>query len=329
MENVTLKKISEVLGVSISTVSRALKNHPDISAHTIKKVKELANTLDYEPNANAITLRTQNSKVFGLMIPSASNSFYGSFLSALEKESRERGYSLIIMQSADDPEIEIEILKFFRKNRVTGVFACLSPETKNFEMYQKLSEASIPVVFFDKVNEDHPFKVCVSDYNAGKLSAEVLIQKGKKNILAIFGNKKISITKARLEGFKNTINQNKNTNTIIAYAESSEQAKEIIKQHFTKNKNIPDAIFCMSDEILTGSIKALQKLKISYPQQTGIITISDGFFPKLYEPTITYVETSGHKLGKLASDFMIAILNKDVLNKSNTIESILVEGESI
>lgn len=328
MENVTLKKISEVLGVSISTVSRALKNHPDISAHTINKVKELANTLDYEPNANAISLRTQNSKVLGLMIPSASNSFYGSFLSSLENESRENGYSLMIMQSHDNPDVEKEILKFFRKNRVTGVFACLSPGTKDYEMYQKLSEAEIPVVFFDKVNEDHPYKVCVSDYQAAKIGAEALINKGKKNILAIFGNKKVSITKARLNAFQETIKQYPEVQADIVFAENYDQSLSVTKEFYSK-KNKPDALFCMSDEILTGSIKALQHLKINYPNQTGVISISDGHYPKLYYPEISYVETSGEKLGKLAADFMMSILKKEPVNKNQMIEAVLVEGGSI
>jgi LacI family transcriptional regulator len=328
MENITLKKISEVLGVSISTVSRALKNHPDISANTINKVKELANTLDYEPNANAISLRTQNSKVFGLMIPSTNNSFYGSFLSSLENESRENGYSLMIMQSHDNPDVEKEILKFFRKNRVTGVFACLSPGTKDFEMYQKLSEAEIPVVFFDKVYEDHPYNVCVSDYQAAKIGADTLINKGKKNILAIFGNKKVSITKARLNAFKETIKQYPEVQTEIVFAENYNQSLEITKEFYSKN-NKPDAVFCMSDEILTGSIKALQHLGINYPKETGIISISDGYFPKLFQPEITYVETSGEKLGKLAADSMMCIINKEPLSKNQMIEVVLVEGGSI
>ena len=328
MENVTLKKISEVLGVSISTVSRALKNHPDISAHTINKVKELANTLDYEPNANAISLRTQNSKVLGLMIPSASNSFYGSFLSTLEIESREKGYSLMIMQSHDNPDVEKEILKFFRKNRVSGVFACLSPGTKDFEMYQKLSEAEIPVVFFDKVDEDHPYKVCVSDYQAAKIAAETVIAKGKKNILAIFGNKKISITKARLNAFQEIIKSHADIKVDIVFADNHDQSLEITKEYYSKEKK-PDALFCMSDEILIGSIKAFQHLKINYPEETGIISISDGYYPKLYYPEITYVETSGEKLGKLAGDFMMSIIKKEPVNKNPMIEAVLVEGGSI
>lgn len=328
METVTLKKISEVLGVSISTVSRALKDHPDISSGMINKVKDLANTLDYEPNANAINLRTKNNKVFGLMIPSASNSFYGSFLSALEKESKENEYSVIIMQSADNPETEKDILKFFRKNRVTGVFACLSPGTKDFDMYKKLEEVNIPVVFFDKIYDDHPHKICVPDASTAILAAEELIKKQKKNILAIFGNKNVSITKARAHAFKNVFATHREINVEFAYAEDANHAREIT-EHFYSQHIKPDALFCMSDEILTGSMKALQSLQISYPNNTGIITISDGYFPKLYFPEITYVETSGEKLGKLAAEYMLSVINKYPFHKDTWIETSLVIGGSL
>lgn len=328
METVTLKKISEVLGVSISTVSRALKDHPDISVSMINKVKDLANTLDYEPNANAINLRTKNNKVFGLMIPSASNSFYGSFLSALEKESKQNEYSVIIMQSADNPETEKDILRFFRKNRVTGVFACLSPGTKDFEMYKKLEEVNIPVVFFDKIYDDHPNKICVPDASIADLAAEELIKHQKKNILAIFGNKNVSITKARAHAFRNAIIKHHGIKLEIAYAEDFNHSREIT-QHFYSQESKPDALFCMSDEILTGSMKALQSLNISYPKNTGIITISDGFFPKLYSPEITYVETSGDKLGKLAAEYMLSIINKYPFHKNTWIDTVLVSGGSL
>ena len=107
MNNTTLKKISEILGLSISTISRALKDHPDISDKTKQRVVELATTLDYEPNANAINLRTSNSKLFGLIVPSISNGFYNSFISSVEEECRRNGYSLMILQSGDSPDIEI------------------------------------------------------------------------------------------------------------------------------------------------------------------------------------------------------------------------------
>src|SRR5258708_607502 len=118
MNNTTLKKISEILGLSISTISRALKDHPDISDRTKQRVVELATTLDYEPNANAINLRTSHSKLFGVIVPSISNWFYNSFIASVEEESRRNGYSLMILQSGDDPLIELTNLKLCRQNRV-------------------------------------------------------------------------------------------------------------------------------------------------------------------------------------------------------------------
>jgi LacI family transcriptional regulator len=125
MTNTTLKLLAQQLQLSISTVSRALKDHPDISASTKAKVNALAQSLDYEPNAYAIQLRTQNSKILGVIVPAISNLFYDSFIAAVEEESRNNGYALMILQSSHNPENELDNLKIFRQNRVSGVFACL------------------------------------------------------------------------------------------------------------------------------------------------------------------------------------------------------------
>ena len=328
MENVTLKKISEVLGLSISTVSRALKDHPDISQQTKLKVRELANTLDYEPNANAINLRTRNNHIFGLMIPSANNSFYNSFLSALEDDCRKNGYSLIIMQSGDDPEVEKSILRLYRQNRVAGIFACISPETKELDAFKKMDDLSIPVVFFDKIPDMDCYRVSVNDESAAVMAVTELLKLNKKNILAIFGNKNLSITKNRLKAFKETLQQHPSVQSNIEFANNNRDATEICFRQFQSGQQ-PDAVFCMSDEIMTGAMKALQQLQIPYPEKTGIITISDGTLPHLYYPEITYVETSGYKLGKIAFDCMMARVNNAPHAKNNLIEPLLFSGGSL
>jgi len=328
MENVTLKKISEVLGLSISTVSRALKDHPDISQQTKLKVRELANTLDYEPNANAINLRTRNNHIFGLMIPSANNSFYNSFLSALEDDCRKNGYSLIIMQSGDDPEVEKSILRLYRQNRVAGIFACLSPATKDLDAYKKMDDLSIPVVFFDKTPDMDCFRVSVDDETAAIMAVNELLLSRKKNILALFGNKNISITKNRLKAFKDALQKNAEVLAHIEYANNNVEAADICFRYFESTTQ-PDAVFCMSDEIMTGAMKALQKMQIPYPEKTGIITISDGSFPHLYYPEITYVETSGFKLGKKAFDCMMSRVKNLEHPKNNLVEPLLFKGASL
>ncbi len=329
MANTTLKRIAQVLDISISTVSRALKNHPDISVSTKQKVMELAQTLEYEPNAMAVNLRSKNTKVFGIMIPSITNHFYDSFISSVEEEARKSGYSLMILQSADNPEAEVENLKIYRQNRVSGIFACISQETINITPFQKMKEADIPVVFFDKVPDDDSFnKVCLSDKDAAILAAEALLEKGKKNILAIFGNEQLSITKRRLKAFRSYIEGHKKIRLTIEHAQNSKQAEEKTEHHF-RLKQKPDAIFCMSDEILTGVMKCLQKMNIHWPKETGIISLSDGFFPKLYYPEITFIETSGYKLGKLAFERMMECLMGNGDPKELVITSLFVEGGSL
>jgi len=328
MTNTTLKKISEILGLSISTISRALKNHPDISDRTKQRVVELATALDYEPNANAINLRTSNSKLFGLIVPSISNSFYNSFIASVEEESRRNGYSLMILQSGDDPLIEINNIKLCRQNRITGLFVCISPETTNIEPFRKLKEIEIPVIFFDKVPDNNNCnKVCVADSLSATMAANAIINKKKKKVIGFFGNTHLLMTKKRLAAFEETINEKVTKIKLITdYALSSDEAEALTLNHL---KEKPDTIFCMSDEILTGVMKAIQRKGLKIPHDISVITISNGDIPKLYFPEITYVETSGHKLGKLAFSSMMACLGGSTFIQELTIESLLVEGGSL
>ena len=201
-ESITLKKLAENLNLSIATVSRALKNHPDISEDTKKKVKELATLMEYEPNAYAISLKTNNSKEIGIIVPEISNYFYHSFIASVEEEARRHGYSVIILQSGMDPAIELENLKRCKKSRVSSLFISVCSETTNEQEFKKLAESDIPLIFFDKVPLwDNCNKVCVADVEASQTAAFALMEKEKKNILALFGSSTMSISNARLKAF--------------------------------------------------------------------------------------------------------------------------------
>jgi LacI family transcriptional regulator len=329
VNSINLKRISEILGLSVSTISRALKDHPEISKKTKKKVVDLAKSLDYEPNLNAINLRTSNSKLFGVIVPSITNTFYTSFIAAVEEECRKKGFSLLILQSGDDPTIELTNLKICKQNRITGLFVCLSPNTTDVDAFVRLSKNDVPVIFYDKVPElINCNKVCVADASSANLAANFILQKKKKNVLGIFGNTNLLMTRKRLDAFTRTINEKENKITLtINYALSSAEAESITLKHLAKQK--VDAVFCMSDEVLTGVIKAVQKKGLQMPNDIGIITISNGDMPHLYFPEITYVETSGFKLGKLAFSSMLSCLGGSTFIRDISIESILVEGGSI
>jgi LacI family transcriptional regulator len=329
MTNTTLKKISEILGLSISTISRALKDHPDISAKTKQRVIELANTLDYEPNVNAINLRTSNSKLFGLIVPSIANTFYNAFIASVEEECRRNGYSLMILQSGDDPAIELTNLKLCRQNRITGLFVCISPETTDITAFVKLKEIEVPVIFFDKVPDNNNCnKVCVGDSQSATMAANAIIGKKKQKVLAIFGNPQLLITKKRLAAFTSTLTERgaDKIKIITGHATSSAEAEALTLHHLKEN---PDTVFCMSDEILVGTMKAIQRKQLKIPGDISVITISNGEIPKMYFPEISFVETSGLKLGKLAFSSMMACLAGSTFIQELTIESLWVEGGSL
>jgi LacI family transcriptional regulator len=329
MENITLKRISEVLNLSISTVSRALKNHPDISTATKKRVNELAQSLDYEPNINAINLRAKKNRVLALIVPTIAGFFYSSFISAVEEECRANDYTLIILQSGNDPETEKNNLSVCRQNRISGLFVCLSTNTANMAAFDKFNEADIPLIFFDKVPEADVYnKICVADEEAARLAAQLLIENKKQNILALFGNKNLSITKSRLKSFTDTMAKQQKIINHFEHCSNFTEAKNITTEYFSK-KTFPDAVFCMSDEILIGVMKSLQDLKIPIPEKAAVIALSDGFWPQLYSPEITYIETSGYKLGKLAFTRMMNCMEGKTKPVEMFINSPVIKGGSL
>ena len=324
----TLKKISENLNISVSTVSRALKNHPDISEETKRRVKELASLLEYEPNTYAINLRTNSSKVFGLIVPAISNTFYDSFISAAEQKARESGFSLMILQSGDDPLLEAENLRLCRATRVAGVMISITPGSYR-DPFQKLEEAGIPVIFFDKVPDyDNCNKVCLADEEAAIIAASTIIKYNKKKVLGIFGNPDLSITQKRLQAFTREFEkQAPDAKLFIKNCSNSTEAMQTTFDFCSSNP--VDNIFAMSDEILIGVMKALYKSNTRIPDDVSVLAISNGFLPEIFNPVITYVETSGFELGKLAMKRMMDYLGGQKFSRSIILPSRLVEGKSM
>ncbi len=321
MPSMTLKKIASLLNLSISTVSRALKDHPDISETTIKRVKEVAESLEYEPNANAVHLKTQNSKLFAVIVPSFSKFFYDSFISGIEEECQRNNYSLMVLQNADNVETEKANLKLCRLNRVAGVFACVCTETSDYKEYDKVVDSGIPLLFFDKVPDNERFnRVSINDLDAATMAAKKLAESGNKNVLALFGNSHMSITKRRYNAFNNYI-KTKNINVSYENALSDEDAKNISAKYLRESK--ADSIFCMSDEILIGVMQSVQALGMQ--ERVQVICLSDGFFPKIFHPHVTYVETSGLKLAKKSYEIMEGLMAQKKPAEEFFVEPLLVE----
>lgn len=322
--------MAQTLGTSVSTVSRALKDHPDISLATRSKVKELAATLEYEPNSYAVQLRTRKSNLLGILIPSIDNFFYDSFIAAVEDEARRFGYSVIIMQSRDLVETESANLQFFRKNMVMGVFAAVSIETKDMAPFDKMESLGIPIVFIDRIpTKAGYYNVCLSDEKAAQMAAEAIAQSDRNHILALFGHPHLSITQKRKQAFEAYINsQLPDAALDIDYTEEPIRSKAAVMKAFSRKKK-PDVIFCMGDMILVGVMDAIHELKLRVPDDVAVISISNGMLPKMYNPKVTYVETSGFKLGHLAFKQMLGRLSQEPVSEIVCVESILEKGGSL
>ncbi|MEY2918426.1 MAG: hypothetical protein RIS73_2140 [Bacteroidota bacterium] len=330
MEQATLKQLSEILKISVSTVSRALKNHPDISEDTKRKVKDLAESLDYEPNKNAIYLRKNTNNIIGIMVPSLDNFFYDSFTVAVEEEARISGYSVMIMQSGESKDTEMANLKLLKNNRIAGVFVSITGETDDLSSFLKLQEKKIPVIFFDRVPDfDLCNKICLADKFAATMAAEALIAKNKKNVLALFGHPKLTISQKRFNAFNETFKSNAKRAVINnQFPLTIAEAKANTLTAF-ENKKKPDAIFCMGDLILIGVMQAVHEMGLRVPEDVGIISISNGLIPTMYSPKITFVETSGYKLGKLAFKRMAECILGSTFMQELTVASVLVQGGSL
>lgn len=329
-QTATLKKISQQLNLSISTVSRALKDHPDISINTRRKVKELAALMEYEPNALAVNLRTSKSRVLGLIVPNISNMFNDSFVAAAENEARKSGYTLMILQSGDDPVKEAENLKLCKHYRVDGIMISVVTDSSSPEIFKKYNEIGVPVLFFDRVPDSGNFDtVCMADEEAAILAADTIIKYKKKNILGLFGNAELSITKKRKQAFSKILTRDgAGISYTLVCCNNSQEAFDTVSNALSGD-NRPDTVFCMSDELLIGAIKYIGKSGLRIPQDIALLAISNGFIPGFFNPEITYIETNGYELGKLAVNRIMEKLEENTPSKSILLPSRLVEGGSL
>lgn len=313
MNRTTIKDIAVRMGVNISTVSRALKNHPDISSDMKRAVLFVAQEMNYIPNHNAIHLRNQESKIIGLVIPSISMFFFPSVIQGIQDVVYSNGFHLLVLQSNELLQREIENIDICLQNAVDGLLLSVCSDTATNKHLNKVQSLEIPLVLFDKViDDDSIHQVTIDDTKVACEATEFLIQSGKKRIIGIFGNPNLNITKRRIEGFIQGLNQHqiKLLPDAIQYATSTDEAYRIVSTLCSRN-NPPDGIFTMSDELLAGAVPALKSAKISIPTQCSVIAISDGYLPTYLDPPIPFIRHSGYDVGKKAAELLCSIIHSE------------------
>lgn len=331
---VTIKDIARELGISPSTVSRALKDHPDISTYTKDAVKELAQKLSYQPNAIALSLKHSRSFTLGVIIPETVHFFFSSVISGIEDIAYNSGYNIMICQSNELYSRERSNANMLFSNRVDGLLISLSKETRNLDHIRFFQDNNIPVVFFDRGTDDIECdQIIIDDYAAAYQMVEYMIKRGHQNIIHLAAPQHLDIGLKRKNGFKDALINNGlhfNDNKVIL-ADKFEVATEKV-DILIKEGHLPDGIFAVNDLTALGAMRAIKKNNISIPEHVGVAGFGNGQNAVLTDPPLTTINQNGYNMGKKAAEIMLTRINEGVDNftpQKHYIETELVIRESV
>ncbi len=330
-KHVSLKDLARELNVSISTVSRALRDHPDISAEVRKKVKQLAKARNYTPNPLAMGLLRQETRMIGVIVPDLVTHFYASVISGIESYANEKGFFTIVASSEESFKKEAEALNNLLNARVDGIIACLSKETKGYTHFKKLVEEKIPLVFFDRIClADQVPCVTVDNKEASQNVIKHLKSHGYKRIAFIAGPAHLNISKERLSGYLEGIK-------LCGYPESPDLIVTCNLDYnsaITATKNLlnlphpPDAIFCVNDTVAFAAMKEIKSRGLNIPNDIGLVGFTDEFHATVVDPTLTSVTHPTNKIGRKAAALFFEKLNDIKTSKLIVLKTKLVVRES-
>lgn len=307
-KQVSLKDFASELGVSVSTVSRALKNHPDISWEIKQKVHELAKKWDYAIATPQAGFHNPTTKTIGVVVPNMVRFFYSSILSGVESYAKNQGYFIVTTNSNESHENEMECINNLLRLNVDGLLVCLTQDTFDYSHFDKARQADVPLVFFDRVCRTNEFSsVIVDNAEAAKAIVTHLKANGAKRIAHIAGPKNLNISKERIAGYLLALNDGAleyNSELLVNCDLSPEGAAEAVKK-LINAKTRPDAIFCVNDTVAYVTIKELKKAGIRIPQDIAVTGFNDEFHSSLVEPTLTTISHPTFEMGQEAARLLI------------------------
>jgi len=320
--NITIHDIAKALGISGSTVSRALNNNSRISEKTKKAVRDMAKELGYQPNAIASNLRTSCTKTIGVIIPRISRYFFSSAIAGIEELARKIGYNVIICQSNDELERESDCVQTLFASRVDGVISSIAINSENYEHYKTFTNRNIPLVFFDRVcDELETGKVVVDDFKGGFLAAEHLISKGCKRIAHIGGPQHLNIYINRLQGYLKALRKHdiEVEDDLIIYSNLTREHGRICAKKLLATPNRPDAIFAANDTTALSIILYAKEKGIRIPEDLAVVGFSNEPFSEFLSPSLTTVEQSGFDVGMKATELLLDTIQNKTGNRQETI----------
>lgn len=338
MKDATLKQIALQLGISITTVSKALKNYSDVSEKTKKAVIDLATELNYTPNSFAVNLRTKESKTIGLIIPTVVHHFFSNVIEGILEEAEKRNYMVIILQSNENYELEKKQVALLLNKRVDGILISLSNGTGEFDHLKTILANKTPLVLFDKIAKIvNCSKVTINDRKAAYDAVTYLIKKGYKKIAHFRGSYLPQNAIDRFLGYKKALEDNNIVydSSLVYLCENNldfedgyENAKKIIAEH----PDI-DAIFAVTDLVAIGIIKYFNEIDIPIPKQIAVFGFSNWFMSSIISPKLTTIDQPGFEIGKKSATILFDEIhskknNEPIIFQSIELETSIIERES-
>jgi len=311
---VTIKDIARELGISPSTVSKALKGHPDISHTTKETVRELVERWNYKPDPIALSLKGGLSKTIGVIVPEIVHYFFSTVISGIEDIANESGYHVMFCQSNEQYEREVKAVDTLLLSRVDGILVSLSKSTLEFGHFIKIQDAGIPLVFFDRVCEQiDTDRVIVDDETGAYEAVTHLIKSGCRNIVHLSGPQNLQIGKGRRAGY------------LMAHAEAglqchddnivkcdtAEEARMIVPALLSR-KVRPDGIFAVNDLTAAEAMKIVKSTGLKVPDEISIVGFTSGMISDLTDPALSSVEQHGYEVGREAVKLLINRIEKKI-----------------
>jgi LacI family transcriptional regulator len=333
----TLKQIAKELNVSVSTVSKALNDSPEISEQTKTKIKEYAKLKNYKPNIIGLNLKNRKTKTIGVIIPNILNSFFAKVFSGIEKVADEKGYNVIMCISNESIEKEAHTLEMLSNGTIDGFILSVSEEAQkqnNYDHFKEIINDGTPIVMFDRIAEGIDCdKVVVDDFDSALDSTQRLIDLGCKNIALLSSVDNLSVGKLRFEGYLKALEKNKIpvNNNLIIRTDSEEDLKEQMETVFANNKI--DGIFALEENDSVAALRMGLKKGYKIPQELCIIGFADGILAsRRLSPSLTTVSQHGIEIGEEAAKLLIKRL-EDVSEEeppyeTKVIKTVLKERET-
>lgn len=332
---ITMKDIAQALGVSVATVSRALKDNPRISKEQREKIQAYAREHHFYPNVIAESLRNSRVKplkIIGVIVPQLSHFYFSSILSGIEEEATTHGYRIMVAQSNERYEREAKICQDFYKNRVCGVIVSQAKDTVKYEHFKKLIDHHMPLVFYDRICTGiNCSRVVVDDYMGAYNAVTHLINTGCRRIACYSSPMTLEISKNRYNGYRDALLKNglKVNENFLRICDNREDA-EVLTPELLQQEEIPDAFFAVNDDTAVGILYAAKHMGYRIPEDISICGFTNGDRSKACDPMLTTVEQRGVRVGEEAANILISkvegLLPPDKVEKRIVRTKLIIRG---